>query len=147
MAGRVKTYDPKDMIIIFRGAQISGFADGTFLNIVPGGQRYTKAVGADGEVARSKSNDNTHEVTLTLMATSQSNDTLSVALLADKLFNAGAGPLQIIDKNGTTLYFWDIAWVRQPPDIEGSKEISERAWTLDTGQVVQEFVGGSLVTA
>ena len=145
MAGLVKTYNPKRVIVVFGGVPISGFADGSYITITPGSQRYTKAVGADGEVARGKSNDNTHEVTLTLIATSVSNNVLSSFVLVDKLSDAGALPLQIIDLSGTTLFFWPQAWVRQPADIDMAKEVGSRAWLLDTGQVTAEVVGGNIV--
>lgn len=140
----VKTYDPKKMIITFLGTPISGYADGTFLTITPSSERYTKSVGADGETARGKSNDNTHEVTITLLQSSLSNDVLSNALAADKIGNLGKGPLQVVDLNGTTLFYWDVAWIRQPPDAEYSKEVGERAWIFDTGPIVQENIGGNL---
>lgn len=142
----VKTYNPKDLIIIFGGVVVSGFADGTFVTVTPNSERFTRTVGADGEVGRAKSNDNTHEVVITLMSTSASNDYLSIVLNADKSLNAGVKPLQIIDNKGTTLFFWDAAWIVQPPDVEFSKEITERAWTLHTGQVVEENIGGSTVS-
>jgi len=142
-----KTYDPNDMIITFMGDVITGFADGTFISIVPSSERWGKTVGADGEVGRSKSNDNTYEVTITLMQTSASNDYLSEKLAADKNSNEGIGALQIIDKSGTTEFFFDSAWIRQPADSEYSKDVAERAWTFDTGQALQETIGGSNTTS
>lgn len=144
MGDNTKTYDPKQVIVIFKGVPIVGFADGTFVSITPAGDRYTKQVGADGEVARGKSNDYTSEVTITLMQTSISNDYLNSQMLADKLANAGKGPLQIKDMLGTSLHFWKSAWVKTPPDGEFAKELSERAWVLDTGQADIEIFGGNL---
>jgi len=141
--GAVKTYDPKQIIITFGGVPITGFADGTFLSVSPSGDRFTKIVGADGEVTRSKSNDFTNEVTITLKQSSLSNDYLTGILNADRLANSGKLPLQVKDMLGTTLYFWKEAWIKAPPDVEEAKEMSDRAWVFDTGQSDIEYHGGN----
>lgn len=137
-----KTYDPKQVVVTFLGVPLQGFADGTFITITPSAERFTKAVGADGEVARGKSNDNTSEVTLTLIQTSESNTYLSSVQLADRTTNAGAGPLSIADLQGQSLFFTESAWIRQEPDVEYAKEVGERAWVFDTGQSASNVVGG-----
>jgi hypothetical protein len=68
----VGTYDPKKVIITLGGVPIGGYADG-FVQIDPNSETWTKKVGADGEVARALSNDNTHTIQITLMQTSLSN--------------------------------------------------------------------------
>lgn len=140
-----KTYNAKKVIITYNGIPITGFADGTFLTITPARERSTKKVGADGEVARSKSNDHTHEVTFTLLQTSASNNYLSNLLEVDRLTDVGAYPLQVVDLSGTTLHFWDAAWIKQEADGEFANEISDRAWVLDTGQVAANVTGGQIV--
>lgn len=140
-----KTYAPDLVITSVNGVPITGFADGTFISISPAADRFTKTVGADREVARAKSNDNTYEVTITLLSTSLSNDYLTSLLNADKLANAGKFVLQIKDLNGTTLFFWQSAWIKTPPTVEFSKEITERAWVIDTGQADIEYIGGNIL--
>ena len=51
------TYDPKRVIITFGGTPIGGYADGTFVDIAASSEAFTRKVGADGEVTRSKSAD------------------------------------------------------------------------------------------
>ena len=138
----VKTYDPNQVVVSFFGVPLSGFADGTFISIAPAADRFTKAVGADGEVTRSKSSDRTSEATLTLQQSSLSNDVLSGFLALDDLNNAGKGPLLIQDKGGTTVFFSAEAWIRTPPTQAYSKEVENRDWIFDTGQP-EIFVGGS----
>lgn len=139
----VKTYDPKQMIVTFGGVQLSGFADGTFVSIVPNDQAFAKTVGADGEVVRAKTNDYTYEVSITLLRTSDSNDYLSGIHITDKLTSKGALPLTITDLNGNTVFFVESAWIRQLPDAEDGKEIGERTWIFDTVQADEYIVGGN----
>ena len=144
MAGIVKTYNSKRVIVIFGGVPLKGYADGEFLSLTPS-DRFTKTVGADGEVARGKSNDYTYEISITLLSTSVSNAVLSGFMNVDKATDAGALPFQVIDLSGTTLFFFAQAWIRTPPTTNFSKEITDRTWVLDTGQALQEFVGGDVL--
>jgi len=142
----LKTYDPAKVIITLGGIPITGFADGTFVAVTPAGDRFTKKVGADGEVSRTKSNDNTSRVTITLKQTSLSNTYLNTLKEADRLLNGGVRPLSITDLSGTTILFWPQAWIASPPDQEFAKEEGDRAWNIDTGQAAQEIIGGHVDT-
>lgn len=134
----VKTYDPKKVIVTFGGNIISGYADGTFINVSSPSDTFTKKVGADGEIARGRSNDDTAEVTLTLMATSASNAYLDSIRRIDKATGAGVRALSIQDLSGTTIFFYPEAWIRKMPDTEYGKEVSDRVWVLDTGQPAED---------
>jgi hypothetical protein len=142
----LKTYDPAKVMITLGGVPITGFADGTFVSVEPAGDRFTKKVGADGEVSRTKSNDNTSRVTLTLKQTSLSNTYLNTLKESDRLLNAGVRPLSITDLSGTTILFWPQAWVAAVPGQEFGKEEGDRAWVIDTGQAAQEVIGGHIDT-
>jgi hypothetical protein len=141
----VTTYDPKKVIVTFGGMPIGGYADGTFIQIDPSGDFFSKKVGADGEVARSMSNDNTHTVGITLQQSSLSNQYLSTCKNLDKLTGLGMLPLSITDLNGATLYFWAQAWVSADPSWGYAKENTDRGWTLHTGQCVTQNEGGTLL--
>lgn len=135
----MNTIDPKKHIITFGGVPITGFSE-DFLNVEPSGQRFTKRVGADGEVARGKSNDKTHTVTLTLLATSASNAVFSASLLTDQVL-----PLSIVDLNGSVVFFWPEAWVQTGPTVTRGVEVGDQEWILDTGQIASEILAGTLV--
>jgi hypothetical protein len=136
----VQTYDPAKVIVTFGGAIITGFADGTFIQVSPASDLFTKKVGADGETARAKSSDETYEVTLTLMQTSLSNKVLNAFKEADRLSSTGVLPLSITDLSGTALFFWPQAWIKKSPGGEFGKEIGDRAWAFDTGKIVGEVI-------
>lgn len=142
MQGIVTTYDSKKVIVTFGGVPITGFADGTFIQIDANGDFFTKKIGADGEVVRSMSNDNTHTVQITLQQSSVSNDYLSTCHNADKLTGRGMLPLAIADLNGTTLHFWSQAWISSDPSWGYAKESTDRQWTLQTGQEIGGNNGG-----
>jgi hypothetical protein len=128
------TYDPKKVIITLGGVPISGYADGTFVQIDPNSETWTKKVGADGEVARSLTNDNTHTIQITLMQTSLSNAYLRTVMNADKLTGLGMLPLSFTDLNTMEEYFWPQAWVSTDPSTGRAKETTDMQWTIHTGQ-------------
>ena len=138
----VKTYDPKAVQIIVGGNQISGFADGEFINVERDEDMFTKVTGADGEVSRAKSNNKMGTMTLTLLGTSASNDILSAFAQADELSNSGVVPIYIKDSLGTTILFSAEGWVKKMPAFTASKEITDRAWVFDLA-VVDVFIGSN----
>jgi len=140
----VTTYDPKKVIITFGGIPLGGFVNGTFVNVTASTPRFTKVVGADGEVSRSKSADNTSEITITLMQSSLSNQYLSGLTTVDKLTGKGILPFTITDLNGGTLKFWPQAWITTDPDLDFAAELGEREWTFHTGQVSASNTGAIL---
>jgi hypothetical protein len=130
----VMTYDPKKVIITLGGVPINGYADGTFVQIDPNGDTWTKKVGADGEVARALSNDNTATVQITLMQTSLSNIYLQTVMNADKLTGLGMLPLSFTDVNSGEFHYWPQAWVTTAPPTGRAKETTDKQWTIHTGQ-------------
>lgn len=138
----VKTYDPAQVILNIGGVQMSGFADGTFITFERDEDAFTKHTGADGEVARAKSNNKSGSLTLTLAQTSSSNDVLSAFAIADELNNSGVVPALMKDLNGNTIAAAASAWIRKQPNSEFAKEISNREWIIDLARV-DYTVGGN----
>jgi hypothetical protein len=142
----VGTYNPKEVIINFGGNIIDGYADGTFLEIAPhDADGFKKVVGADGEVFRALSADNTHQITFTLLQSSSSNKVLSTIRNKDRQAGKGMEPLRITDNNGETLGFWPQAWIRGDPTYGYSKENTDRQWIIDTGQLSEIEFGGVML--
>lgn len=138
----VRTYDPKSVIVSIGGIPVSGYADGTFLEITADDQQFSKVVGADGYTTRVKSNNYGGVLTLTLSQSSPSNDILSALLNLDRVSNAGVVPILIKDLSGTSLIFSAAGWIQQFPDLSFGNEINDRAWTFDLSDI-DLFVGGN----
>ncbi|HWK70036.1 MAG TPA: DUF3277 domain-containing protein [Burkholderiaceae bacterium] len=127
----VKTYSPDRVKVIVGVAALSGFADGTFVDIEPLGDGITSESGADGEVVRAMSLDTRHAITVTLQQSSRSNDILSALHLADRVSGGeGAVPVAVTDLRGTTL-FGGTGWVVKKAKATFSKGLEAREWTLE----------------
>lgn len=138
----VSTFDPKSVVITIGGIPISGYADGTFLEITADNQQFSKVVGADGYTTRVKSNNYGGVMTLTLAQTSPSNDYLSGILHLDRASNTGVVPILIKDLSGTTVIFSATAWIQQFPDVSFGNEMNNRAWTFDLAEI-DIMIGGN----
>lgn len=137
------TYNPKLITFIFGGVEIHGFADDTFVEIEQLGDGITARSGADGEIGRAVSNNNLHQVTLTLMQTSGSNDVLSTAYQLDRRTCGGAMvPLMVKDLCGRTFFAASEAWVTKMPNSPFGTTVGNRQWVIQTGEPTY-FIGGN----
>jgi len=139
----VLQYDPKNVSLIVGGKIISGFSDGTSINVMRNEQSWTLKVGVDGEGTRAKNNNKSGKFEIELMQSSSSNDDLSGFLTADELSGSGAVPIYLRDNNGTTLASCLTGWVQKWPDSQFAKEVGPRKWIMETNEL-NIFVGGEV---
>jgi len=139
----VRTYSPSEIVMTVNGVAMGNFADGTFITVARDEQSFTKVTGADGTVSRSKSNNRSGTVTLSLQQTSPSNEVLSALLAQDELDNSGVVPVLIKDNSGTSRFFSGTGWIQGMPSVEYAKEIANREWVIEMADM--EFnVAGNL---
>jgi hypothetical protein len=138
----LSTYDPKSVLVLVGVLPISGFADATFVEVARETDAFTKKVGADGYTTRTRSNNTSGSITITLMQSSPSNAALSALYLADQGTNSGVVPITIKDNSGTSLTFAPQSWVRKIPDQAFGLDLNAREWVFDCADL-QVFVGGN----
>jgi hypothetical protein len=138
----VRTYDPKQVLIIIGGIPMSGFADGDFVSVERTSDTFTKVSGADGIISRAKTNDRSGTMKFTIAQTSPSNDVLTGIAVADELANIGVVPVLVKDQSGRSVFVSAFGWVKKPPVSDFAKEIKNREWTLDLADL-DVFVGGN----
>jgi hypothetical protein len=138
----VRTYDPKQVLVIIGGIPMSGFADGAFVSVERTSDTFTKVSGADGIISRAKTNDRSGALKFTIAQTSPSNDVLTGIAITDELSNAGVVPVLIKDNSGRSVFVSAFGWVKKPPTSEFAKDITNREWTLDLADL-DVFVGGN----
>ena len=140
--GRLASYNPAEVSVIVGARPIKGFASGTFISAERDEQSFTKQVGADGEVTRSKTSNKGGRVTITLQQASESNEYLSTLLATDEVSATGVIPLLVRDASGTTLLAAESAWIQKPPTTEFGRDPSEREWVIDCANL-EMFVGSN----
>jgi hypothetical protein len=141
----VRTYDPKQVVITIGGVPMSGFADGTFLEVQREDDGYTKVVGADGYTTRTRSNNRSGSITLTLKQSSPSNDVLSGFAILDEATNTAVLPIFIKDLSGNSVFFSAQGWVKKFANSTYGKDLDNREWTIDCADF-DVFVGSNANT-
>lgn len=146
MANETRTYASGAHIVTMGGAQLTGFADGTFIEIEEIGDGITSGSGADGETYRAMPANQRFRITITLNQTSPSNTYLTGLYQADRLSNGGATvPLLIEDATGQSVLAAGQSWVTKMPNAAWSKQADNtRAWVIDTGGVSGAILGGNV---
>lgn len=142
MPSNFATYDPKEVRIILGDNPINGFADGTFVEVEFDEPQWNKVTGADSFVSRSKTNNYSGSVTITLLSTSPGNDVLNSLWQKDRRNNDGVVSLLVKDASGRTRWSSQHAWVRQMPNQPFSKETESREWVIDCAALIGH-VGGN----
>jgi hypothetical protein len=132
----VQTYDPKRVSIALGSHVVSGYAEGSFVTIEPGGDGTSKTVGADGEVVRSIDPDNTSTVTITLLQTSRTVKFAQDQYDRDQANGNGMFPVLVRDNRGGLVFSAAQAWVTNRPSREFAKEAGEREIVIETGVAV-----------
>ena len=85
MSSKIKTYNPKEVIVTCGTHIVTGYADDSFISIEPNGDGITKKTGCDGEIARSISPDNTYKAKLTLLQTSDRSINFCAAMCLPRI--------------------------------------------------------------
>jgi len=134
----MRTYDPRKFDIVFAGVHLNeGVADGSFLTYSSASPGFSKKVGVDGTVTRSRMHDRTAEVRLTLMQSSSVNDRLSEIYAADRdaVNGQGVGSFFVQDRSGTTILQASKAYIADDPDLTLDAEATTREWTFELADV------------
>lgn len=147
------SYSPESVIIVISNGEfqhtISGYTDGSFLNIervIPHATLYTGADGTNVRVTRSVTNV---DITLTLHQGSESNDVLSALLQKDEqsrnldwLF-----AITISDTSGRTVVASPNAFIGTVPGLGFGTDQSDREWVLHAVGASVNIGGNGKLTA
>lgn len=138
MSGKIKTYNPKEVIVSAGPHIVTGYADDSFITIEANGDGITKKVGCDGEIARAVSPDNTFKVKIALLQTSESNSYFSQKVDQDRDTGDGMFPLLIKDLKGGLLFSTEAAWCTKKAAVTRGKETNNREWEIETGDATMD---------
>lgn len=135
---KVRTYNPKEVVIAAGSHIVTGIADDSFISIEANGDGITKKVGCDGEIVRSVSPDSTFKVKIVLLQTSESNAFFSSKVDQDRETGGGLFPLLIKDLKGGQVFSTEAAWVTKKASFARGKADNNREWEIDTGDATLE---------
>ncbi len=138
MSSKIKTYNPKEVVISAGPHIVTGVADDSFVTIEANGDGITKKVGCYGEVVRAVSPDGTYKVKIALLQTSDSNTYFSQKVDQDRETGDGMFPLLIKDLKGGLVFSAEAAWCTKKAAATRGKESNNREWEIETGEATLE---------
>lgn len=141
---QLSQYSPDDVIITYGGVDLSGYAEGTFLDLERTEASFTIKVGSLGDVVRTKVLSRVAKLTITLMDQVASNDVLTSMMVIDELTGDNTQSLQIKDTNGTMFVHSDESWVEKMPKISRGKESGNTQWVF-TLAFAEVLPGGNVL--
>lgn len=133
-AGKIKTYNPREVTISLGNHIAEGFAEDTFVQIEPNGDGISKKVGCDGEIVRSVSPDRTYNVRLTLLMSSATCKFLQDKFDEDVETGNALFPILVKDLKGGMVFQSDSCWVVRSAPRTFGREAPDREWELSTGE-------------
>ena len=140
--GASKTYNLAQVSISINGVPIEGFGESDAISFEPNSDLYESAVGADGEVTRSATNDRSGTITITLMSTSLSNLKFSGFMALSKALGAADKfIISVNDTNSGDFFLATNAYIQKEPNSTYARNASEREWTLYAANVTTAFTG------
>jgi len=142
---RKKTYNLARVIMTVNGVPMSGFGESDAANWEPNSDIWETTVGADGELTRNKTNDDSGKLTFTFSKMSMSNGVLNVFLQLAKNFGIGdTFTIMINDLNGGDKLIAIDCYIEREPDLAFGKAAGEKAWVIKTPSGKTSH-GGSLI--
>lgn len=142
------TLDPSQYPLSIAGFTITGFADGSFIEISRDEDAFKDYSGGDGEAVRLRNKNRFGTVKITLMQSSKSNDILSALAAVDETgaavagISVGSGSFQCKDLNGRMVSSAESAWVKKQANVKLGDEHEPREWEIRVNPLLM-FVGGN----
>lgn len=143
--GQTFQYDPIQVVFNVGGKDVSGYAEGTFVEVERAVDAFTTTSGSDGEVTRTKSQNRIGTFKVTLQQSSPSNDVFSALATLDEQSSGGAVPILLSDRNGTTIAQCKQGWVKKKANTTFANTSENREWTFETGNLVYDVGGENLL--
>lgn len=125
-------YNSKQVSISLGGIPLAGFGDDSMVSIEWDTEITTDAIGVDGEVTASKTNDYRATATIMLKESSTSNAILAGYLQARQRGDNAVGvvPFNVEDGISGERVLAPEAWVLKAPTVEKGREAGDREWQI-----------------
>lgn len=133
----INVYSPKQVVVAWGGAPITGMADDTFIEAAFNADSTEEVIGAQGDVALTKIANGTGTVTLTLLQNATTNIALSNVYLKDQLEGKiSRANLTITDPSGSLLMECQDAHLKTFAPVTLGASQNAKAWTFFVSNMV-----------
>lgn len=139
----VHTFNAKDVIVTVGGLLITGFRDGDKITVERDGELWTKKVGVDGAVMRSRNYQSIGgKITIGLMYGVEANAALEGLKTLDLVTGHAPVPISVVDINGGSNIFAATCWLESDVGPTFGSEPGDMEWVFSCAQL--EITAGVL---
>ena len=129
------TFDPGKFALNVSGVLISGFDDGTFVEVSRNVAMSETKVSADGkEVARVQRRNKSGTLTITLMATADANAYLDGLRQLQERGELNYFPIGIDDGTNSEIFSAN-GWIQEVPSYSYGTEVGSRQWIFGLSEI------------
>lgn len=128
-------YDPKKVPFSWGTIVATQYGKDNLVKVAYNEDQFTYQPSATGRGARSLNGNRSGRFTVTLLATSPTNDLFMAQALADLASGAGSQPALCKDLQGLAYAHGDSAWCVKIPDLERAKEVGEVEWVFEVDEL------------
>lgn len=144
MFGQVFTYSPEDVTMIINDYSITGFTDGTFIEVIRDTKDFTQHKAIRGRNSRVYQRDKSGRIEFELLQTSPDNDILSQIVQFDSINQTALLNVILKDTGGSTSLQFIDCYLDGVPSLEFSgSAMSSRRWTIVYSYIANYHVGGN----
>ena len=127
----MNTYNAGEVSVIVGSRVLTGLAEGSFVNVTRNEDPFTDPqIGVRGEATRSKTNNKSGTIEITLQQHSPDNAYLQQLVNTDENTGQGIVPVKIMDQSGTFVAIGTESYIKKPADMDFSRDAGERTWTI-----------------
>lgn len=133
----INVYSPKEVVLSWGGAPITGLADDTFIEATFNADSTEEVIGAQGDVALTKIANGTGTVTITLLQNATTNVALANVYLKDQLEGKiSRANLTITDPSGSLLMECQDAHLKTFAPVTLGASQNAKAWTFFVSKMI-----------
>ncbi len=136
-------YDPSRVHLHVGTITITGFSDGTMVEVERDEAAFTKKTGAQGDTARVLNRNRGGKFKFNLLQGAPCNALLAALARADEEDGTGVVPVQLTDMNGLTIISSTISWIEKMPKTDFSDDENGREWTIDCAELDYDGYGST----
>lgn len=139
---KTNSYDSKEVAVIIHGNLLTGFAEGSRVNVARRNPSFELVKGSDGEGAFNPTNDKSGTITVTLLSTSAGNSWLSGLLASQEAGRLGDIACAVEDNSGNSLHFGAQCRIEGWAEANYEQQANAREWTILVSDL-EQFIGGN----
>lgn len=126
------TFDFSKVSLVFGTRALEGFGEGSEIKVSRDENSFNKKVGNDGNITRSRSNNNSGMCEFVLDQFSKDNKYLQTIMNLDERTGKGILPFKLVDNSNPDkeIALGLEAWLEKPSDKSYSNESGDRPWKI-----------------